>query len=176
MKRALVAALLAVALCAAAGCHRRKKAEPEAAAETGPRIASTVHLGDPKSAPQLIGGFYDIESGAWRWTGKQFTVELGVPFGAAQKGAALVLDLTVPPVVIEKGKSVTLAAAVDGNPLPPETYQTPGDYTYRREVPAALLGHDSVRVTFTLDKTVQAGGGDLRDLGIIATTVGLQAH
>src|SRR5579885_136828 len=96
MKRALVAALLAVAVCAASGCHRKKKTEPEAAAEAGPHIASTVHLGDPKSVPQLIGGFYDIESGAWRWTGKQFTVDLGVPLGAAQKGAALTLDLTVP--------------------------------------------------------------------------------
>jgi len=173
MKRMLVAALLAVVVCTAPGCHKKKKASPEAS-EAGPGIATTVHLGDPKSASQLLGGFYDIENGSWRWTGKQFTVELGRPFGAAQKGAVLELDLTVPAVVIEKSKSVTLAAALDGNVLPPETYGKPGEYTYRREIAPAMLGNGSVKVTFTLDKTIQAGGGDVRDLGIVATTASLK--
>jgi hypothetical protein len=175
MKRALTAALLAAVVCAATGCNEKNKTGPEAAGQ-GPHIATTVHLGDPKSARQLASGFYDIEGGGWRWTGKQFAVQLGVPLGAAQKGAVLELDLTVPPVVIEKGKSVTLAAAVDGTALPPETYSAPGQFTYRREVPAAQLGHDAVKVTFTLDKTIQASGGDVRELGIIATTVGLKGR
>ena len=53
---------------------------------------------------QLVSGFYGIETGAWRWTGKQFAVALGTPAGAAQKGAVLELKLTVPPVTIEKLK------------------------------------------------------------------------
>jgi hypothetical protein len=28
---------------------------------------------------------------------------------------------------------------------------------------------------FTLDKTIQAGGGDMRDLGVVAASVGLKA-
>jgi hypothetical protein len=174
MNRALGVALLAAVLFAPAGCHRKKKAAPEAAVEEGPRTATMVTLGDPKSAPQLVSGFYDIENGAWRWTGKQFTAELGVPFGSGQKGAALELNFTVPDVVIEKSKTVTLSASVDGNALPPETYSKAGEYTYKRDVPPALLNAASVKVTFTLDKTIQPGGGDLRDLGIVAASVGLK--
>lgn len=174
MNRALSAALLAAVLWAPVGCHKKRNAEPQAAVEEAPRLATTVHTGDAKSAPQLVSGFYDIEDGAWRWTGKQFTVELGVPVGAGQAGAALELDFTIPDVVIQKSKNVTLAASVDGNTLPPETYTKAGEYAYQREVPAALLKGSSVKVTFTLDKTIQAGGGDLRDLGVVATSVGLK--
>jgi hypothetical protein len=173
MNRALGVALLAAALWAPVGCHR-KKATESATVEEAPRVASTVHTGDPKSAPQLLSGFYDIENGAWRWTGKQFTVELGVPFGAGQKGATLELDFSIPDVAIAKSKTLTLAASVDGNSLPPETYSKAGEYTYQRDVPAALLQSGSVKVTFTLDKTIQAGGGDLRDLGVVAASIGLK--
>jgi hypothetical protein len=174
MNRALGVALLAAVLWASAGCHSKRKAAPEATVEEGPRTATMVTLGDPKSAPQLVSGFYDIENGAWRWTGKQFTVELGVPFGAGQKGAALELNFTIPDVVIDKSKTVTLAASVDGNALPPETYTKAGEYTYQRDVPPAILQAGTVKVTFTLDKTIQPGGGDLRDLGVVAASVGLK--
>jgi hypothetical protein len=174
MNRALGVALLAAVLWAPAGCHKKRTTSPQAAVEEGPRTATMVTVGDPKSAPQLVSGFYDIENGAWRWTGKQFTVELGVPLGAGQKGAALELNFSIPDVVIEKSKSVTLAASVDGNALPPETYTKAGEYTYKRDVPPALLNAPSVKATFTLDKTIQAGGGDLRDLGIVAARVGLK--
>ena len=172
MKRVLGVALLAAVLWAPAGCHKKKGAE--AAVEEGSRTATMVTLGDPKSAPQLVSGFYDIEGGAWRWAGKQFTVELGVPFGAGQKGAALELNFTVPDVVIAKSKTVTLAASVDGNALPPETYSQPGQYTYSRNIPPALLHAATAKVTFTLDKTIQPGGGDQRDLGIVAASIGLK--
>jgi len=174
MKRALGVALLAAVLWAPAGCHKKKGAASEAAVEEGPRTATMVTLGDPKSAPQLVSGFYDIEGGAWRWTGKQFTVELGVPFDAGQKGAALELNFTVPDVVIAKSKTVTLAASVDGKALPPETYSQPGQYTYSRNIPPALLHAATVKVAFTLDKTIQPGGGDQRDLGIVAASIGLK--
>jgi hypothetical protein len=173
MKRALSFALLLAAAWTSVGCHRRKNPAPQAA-ETGSRFAANVHMGDPKSASQLLGGFYDIENGGWRWTGKQFTVELGPPYGAAQRGATLELSLSVPPVVIEKSRTVTLGASVDGNALPEETYSQPGDYVYRRDVPAALLQGESVKVTFTLDRTIQAAGGDTRDLGVVAVSAGLK--
>jgi hypothetical protein len=174
MNRALGVALLAAVLWAPAGCHRKRNASPEATVEEGPRIATMVTLGDPKTAPQLVSGFYDIENGAWRWTGKEFTVELGVPFGAGQKGATLEANFTIPDVVIEKSKTVTLGASVDGNALPPETYTKAGEYTYKRDVPPALLHAASVKATFTLDKAIQAGGGDLRELGVVAASIGLK--
>jgi hypothetical protein len=175
MRIALGLALVAVLLWIPAGCRRGRKAEAEAAAAGGPRIATTVHMGDPKSAGQLVSGFYDIEDNAWRWTGRQFTVELGTPPGAAQNGATLELQLTVPQPVIDQLKSIQLNASVDGNLLPPETYSQPGVYSYQRDVPAALCGKESVRISFELDKAMAPGATEQRELGVVASSVGLKA-
>ncbi len=176
--RSLCLLLLAAGLGTLLACSRAPQPAPQAAAQSAvaqpSSFASTVHMGDPKSASQLLTGFYGIEAGAWRWTGKQFAVQLGTPYGAASKGAALELKLAIPALAIEKSKSITLAASADGAPLPPETYSAPGAFTYHRDLPPAVLAHDSVKVTFTLDKTFHPGGGDLRELGIVASSVGLK--
>jgi len=89
----------------------------------------------------------------------------GPPSGASQKGATLRLRLSVPPVIVEKLKTITLSATIGGSALAPETYTQPGDYTYTRDVAPALLGGESVRVDFQLDKSMPPTGADLRDLG-----------
>ena len=88
------------------------------------KCSSVLNMGDPKVEPQLVKGFHGVEAGAWRWTEKQFTVALRPPFGASQKGAKLTVKLTVPPVTIEKLKSISLSATAGGTALPPETYST----------------------------------------------------
>ena len=95
-------------------------------------MASTVNMGDPKTESQLVSGFYGVESGAWRWTAKQFSVVLHPPSGSDQKGAKLQLKLTVPSIVIERLKAISLSAAVNGGVLPAETYSRPGGYLYAR--------------------------------------------
>ena len=164
---------LAALLWAPVACKRKSPAAAAPGAVEMKRIATTVQMGDPRAAGQLVSGFYDIEENAWRWTGKQFIVELGTPLGASGQGAALELQFTIPPVVIEKNGPVTLSASVDGNVLPPETYTTPGAHSYRREVPGALLGGESVKASFELDKTTSPGGGDQRVLGIVANSAAL---
>ncbi len=115
-------ALLAALALAPAGCKSKKTVQVQDTIEEGPRMASTIQMGDPKVETQLVSGFYGIESGAWRWTAKQFMAVLRVPAGAAQKGATLDLSLTVPQPVIEKLKSLVLTCSIDGKPLPPETF------------------------------------------------------
>jgi hypothetical protein len=151
------------------GCKRKQ------AVKGASPMASTVHMGDPQTEAQLIGGFYGIEQSAWRWSGRRFSVALGPPLGAAQKGATLQLRLTVPPVVIEKLTTITLSATIGGSALPPETYTQAGDYTYTREVAPALLAGESVRVDFQLDKSMPPSGADLRDLGVVVLSAGLES-
>jgi hypothetical protein len=150
------------------GCKRKQ------AVRVAPRIASTIHMGDPQIASQLISGFYGIEQNAWRWTGRRFSLALSSPFGAAQKGGTLQLRLTVPPVVIEKLKTISLSATIGGSTLPLETYTQAGDYTYTREVAPALFAGESVRVDFQLDKSMPPSGADLRDLGVVVLSAGLE--
>jgi len=166
--------LMAALLLTPAGC-KRKKVKVGATDEETPRMLSVLVMGDKKVEPQLIKGFHGIEADAWRWTEKQFTVALRPPFGSAQKGARLTVKLTVPPPVIEKLKTVSLSANAGGSALPPETYTTVGDYFYVRDIPASLLGGDSLRVDFQLDKAMAPSGADIRELGIIVFTVGLES-
>jgi hypothetical protein len=167
--------MLSIALALAPTGCKNKKVKVQATVEETPRMASAVSMGDPKAETQLTVGFYGVEAGAWRWTAKQFTVVLRPPSGSAQSGGKLELKLTVPPVVIEKLKIISLSAAANGSPLPPETYTQAGDYTYTRDVPASALTADSVRIDFQLDKAIPPTASDLRELGIIVLSAGLES-
>jgi hypothetical protein len=171
----LAALLLAALLPAATGCKRQEVRTAETI-EEAPRLASTVHTGDPASANQLTSGFYDVEAHAWRWTEKQFAVTLRPPVHAAQQGAVLELHLTVPRPSIAKLGTIALSASIGGAALPPETYTRAGDYTYRRPVPASLLAGDAVRIDFQLDKALPPGDVDKRELGVVVSSVGLVAQ
>lgn len=173
MEKSLLCGLLVLAL-APMGC-KNKKVKVQATEEEAPRMASAVSMGDPKAESQLVTGLYGVEAGAWRWTAKQFTVVLRTPNGSQAKGAKLLLKLTVPPVVIEKLKTVSLSATANGNSLPPETYTQPGDYVYTRDVPASALTGESVKVDFQLDKAIPPSGGDLRELGVIVLNASLES-
>ena len=173
MRRRAVAALCCLLIAAAPACKRRK-VRTAATDEETPRMASVLNLGDPKVEPQLVTGFYGVESGAWRWSAKQFTVSLRPPLGAAANGAKLTVKITVPQVVIDKNKNVTLSATIGNAALAPETYTTAGDYFYTRDVPASALAGESVRADFVLDKAMAPSGADIRELGIIVFSIGLE--
>jgi hypothetical protein len=138
-------------------------------------LQSTVNTSDPHIAGQLLDGFYAVEDGAWRWSAKQFSVKLRVPEGASKKGGTLRLLLTVPPAVIEKSGSIALSASLEGSTLASETYSAAGQYTYRRDVPASLLGGSDTTVTFQLDKSMTPDGPDKRDLGVVVSTIALES-
>ena len=167
-------AVLAAVLLGAGGCnYERIPRQPTI--EEAPRLASTVHMGDATAAAQLVSGFYGIEGGGWRWTQKQFAVTLRPPVQAARKGAVLEVHLTAPEPSIQALKSLTLTVSVGGSTLAPETYRKAGEYVYRRDVDAKLISGDAVRIDFQLDKAIAPGATDLRELGIVVTSVGLVA-
>jgi hypothetical protein len=168
MRKLLIAALL----LAAPACKRARVSHVDTV-EEAPRLASSFQMGDRTMARQLASGFYDIESDAWRWTMQKFAVNLHPPARSAQQGAVLELHLTVPESSIEKLGSITLSATIGGTALAPETYSKGGAYSYRRDVPANLLAGDAVRVDFQLDKAIPPGDADKRELGVVASSVGL---
>ncbi len=168
---------IALALCLLlVGCkHRDKKIRVQQTDEEGSALLSVIHMADPKAAPQLMSGFYSVEEGTWRWAMGKFAVALRPPRGAAVKGATLHLRFTLVPASIDKLKTISLAASVNGTPLSPESYTQPGAFDYSRDVDAKLLEGDSVNVEFTLDKFLPAGALEQRELGAIVTSAGLEA-
>jgi len=157
-------------LLASPGCKRRHRSS----AQTQLPVSS-VFAGDPSVAGHFTKGFYQIEEHAWRWTGKQFSVELSPPLHANQTGAQLVMKLAVPDAVLQKSNSLQLSASIQGYNLEPQTYTKPGQYTYTRDVPGDKLQSSVVQIDFAVDHTLPPTQSDIRELGIIVSQVGLVA-
>ena len=171
------AMVLAVGALWCAGCSNNKVPVKDTVEETptAPKLLPAVNMGDPKAEKQLLSGFYAIEANAWRWTGKDFSVALKPPMGSAAQGAILDFELSAPQAAIDKLHSVTLSATVNGNALAPETFSQEGAASYKRELAANLLGGDLVRIDFHLDKAMPPANGDMRQLGVVARSVALEA-
>ena len=166
--------LVALVMGGCQGKHSRTAVQNEEPADA-PGISSTVKMNNPATAAQLVKGFYGIEGNSWRWTAREFSVNLKPPLTSAQSGATVTLALTVPDVTIQKAGTVKLTASVGGKDLKTETYSKPGPYTFAADIPAAELTKDTVRIDFKLDKAIPPGPGDGRELGVIAASVGLES-
>ncbi len=166
-----VVLLMSLVVVGSTGCKRKKKrAQDEPAG-----LATMLQAADPRAATQLLRGFHDVESGAWRWTAKSFAVTLHPPAGASVKGATLVLKFVFPEISLQKLGPITISAKVGSEQLAPETVDSAGDKSYSREVPASALKEDAVTVEFMLDKAIPPGTQDIRELGIIMNMVGFEA-
>lgn len=173
--RAYLAIALSVCLLLSGCKQREKKIRLQQTDEDAATLASMIHMGDPRTAPQLLTGFYEIESNSWRWTMGKFAVALRPPRNAAIRGATLRFKFVIPEPVMEKVKKMTLTAAVTGAPLKPQTYTQSGEAEYSRDVDAKLLAGEAVNVEFSLDNFLPAGAIEQRELGVIATSVGFEA-
>lgn len=173
MRRLTISAALALVILAAPGC-KKKAQNVQYVEDGGSQLATAVNVADPRTAIQLLRGFYDLESDSWRWTSSKFAVALRPPKDPAGEGVKLYLDYTVPEVFLKKVPKTTLSVTVDGKPLEPETITTSGSRKYERLVPAELLKGDVVTVEFVLDKFLPPGESDQRELGLIVTQAGLR--
>jgi len=159
--RLLVLSSLLVALTlAGAGCHK-----------PGPQ--RIIRMSDLHTQKQLLRGFYDLEAGAWRWTGQSFTVGLKVPSGAQSKGAVLTLQGTIPPEAVQNAP-LEINASVAGTALPVQSFTKSGELIYRADVPGSALDQGVILADFTLSSSHRVPG-DLRDLGIIASVISLRS-
>jgi hypothetical protein len=140
--------------------------------DTGPRMASVVRMSDPNANTQLLSGFYPVENNSWRWTAGKFSALLRTPLAAAEHGATLTLAFNIPEIVIQKLGTITITPAINGTAMMPSTYKAAGIYALTVDVPTSMLSGESVRADFTLDKSIPPGT-DKRELGIIATSIGL---
>jgi hypothetical protein len=171
VRRLTLAAFVAILVLIPAACKRKPKPHL-VEVPVFVHVASVVNMNDADAAEQLLSGFYAVEDNAWRWVARSFSVALRPPAGAAQSGARLTLKFNLQPGVLKQGP-VTVRASVDGQDLPPETYTAAGTQSYVRDIPASKLGKDVV-VNFACDKAMSPGNGDVRELALIVSSVGLE--
>jgi hypothetical protein len=137
---------------------------------------SSIHMADPRGAPQLIKGFHAIEQNSWRWTMGKFAITLKPPPGASERGGKLSLQVNVPDAVIQNVKATALSASLDGKVLGSATYTAPGEYLFAVEVPKEGLGGEAATFDFALDRFIKAGLLDQRELGVVVTSVALESR
>jgi hypothetical protein len=172
--RALFGLTMIAAISIAGGsCKAKRRVRVETVEEDAGPLASFVRTGEPKTAVQLVRGFYALESGAWRWTKSEFSVTLRPPAGAEQNGARLEIKLTVPEAVIAKIPETNLLCTVNGHAVEPEKINKAGDLLVKRDIPASALTGDAVTFDFRVDKFLAAGQVEERELGLIVLSVGL---
>jgi len=110
------------------------------------------------------GGWHRPEEAGWRWTERKFAIRIeSARFTGADE---IRLELYVPEIVLAGGKSVTLRALANGQPLAPERFLSPGLYEYRRKLPVPA-GESDVRIDFSLDRALPPDAADSRERGII---------
>jgi hypothetical protein len=179
---ALIAALLILELAckhkgspsiAGGGDDAKAPAVPAVQSLVSSVPLSVIKMSDPAAEPQLVRGFYGVESGSWRWTASKFAVTLRPPDRSAQTGATLQFQFSLPEVIVNKVGPVTLSASVNGKALPSQTYAKPGEYIYTTAVPAAALNSATAAVEFSTNKAMPPSNGDKRELALVAVSVGL---
>jgi len=170
-----LASVLALIALAPAGCRIRKKSARRAPAEEDGQLASVVNVADPRASVQLTQGFYSVESDAWRWTAKNFSVALRPPKGADQKGMTLQLSFVLPEVSLNRLGPMTVSGRANGVDLGSETFSKSGELSYHRDVPPNALTGEVVVVDFSLDKALPPTPQDQRELGIVVSAIGLVA-
>ncbi len=143
------------------------------AARAAPVLLSSVNVADPQAEEQLIDGFYELENGAWRWTMRRFAVALQ-PLESGADSVFLEMRFTVPEIVAGRFGGAKIMAKVNGNELEPESFEGQGGFLYSQEVAASVLSGGPARVEFELENAVTAGEADLRELGIIVTSIALK--
>lgn len=141
---------------------------------SNPEASSSVNMGDPAQAAQLLNGFYSIEADKWRWTAKYFSVLLKAPAGSERNGAELSLTIFLPDAQLHRLGPMTLSADTGGKALPARTFTEAGEHTYSAAIPAEALQSGLVLVNFQFDKAAdKLGNGDQRELSAVVTAVGL---
>lgn len=155
----------------AAACTRKTRPDPMATIEEPQELSSSISMGNPADAEQLLHGFYDAESNAWRWTMRRFAVSLRPPAGAKLKGAKLLMRFTVPEAAAEALKGLEIQAAVSGVKLTPFRAAGTGEQEFTAVVPKESLAGEAVTVEFELSKWMAPGVIDGRELGVVVSEI-----
>jgi hypothetical protein len=138
-----------------------------------PGPQNIIRMADLHTQKQLLRGFYQLEAGAWRWTEKDFSVMLKVPEDASKKGGVLTLQGSLPPESVQNGP-LEINSRIGDTTLKNKSFSKPGEIIYRVDVPPSALTTPLVAAEFSLNSTHRVPG-DVRDLGVIATVIGLRA-
>jgi hypothetical protein len=141
---------------------------------SGPAPASRITTGDPRCAAQLD-GFHQIEEEGWRWSSKKFAATLGMPARRQAGGLQLILSFYLPDTLIRKLGPVTLTARLGGGVIARQVYSQPGARQLAARLDGVILDPRRNTFQFELDKCVGPTPDDKRQLGLIVSSIAINA-
>jgi hypothetical protein len=127
----------------------------------------TLRASDPNFLKQST-GFYLLEQGGWRWTGRQFSLS----FPGSLSARTLTVHVNVPEAEIQKLGAITMSIRAGNHDLAPETFSRAGDVEVTRSVEPEW----DKRFDFRVDKTLAPTAGDNRELGTIFVSAKLDSR
>jgi hypothetical protein len=125
-----------------------------------------INMSDPDALSQLT-GVYGREANGWRWTGPRFSATLG----PAANASWLALDLYIAEASVKRLGRLTLSGSIGSNRLSPETYDQPGEFTYKRRINPDWFATGPATIEFKLDKWLPASAEDSRELGLVLRAI-----
>ena len=136
-------------------------------------LPSYLLLGDIRSRPQLVSGWYMIEDGAWRWMAPEAEAVLRpLPDPAAQ----FELRLFFPPDFMRRaGSPVTVSVMLNGKPLTGAIYYEPGSHRVVQNVPRESLTWPTTNVSIRVNPFLPPDSTDQRALGAVVEGLGFVA-
>jgi hypothetical protein len=131
-------------------------------------ILAESRLAENTCGLDLERGWHELEHGGWRWTERRFSLRLNLSAPLAPATLRLVFHLSEP--VLARRPAVTVEAKLNGQPLPPATFSTPGEHEYTATIAALPAG--PAHVEFELDSALAPVGGEEREIGGILISFG----
>ena len=110
----------------------------------------------PQLQAQRLDGWYAPEDNERCWTTKRFS--LGVTLPLERPIGGFMFRAYAP-------GGMTLECCIGGEPIHSETYETPGDFTFRSPLPPYAAHEPILKLDFSVESTF-AAPGDTRELGI----------
>jgi 2-polyprenyl-3-methyl-5-hydroxy-6-metoxy-1,4-benzoquinol methylase len=131
-------------------------------------ILAKSRLAAPPSGFRLGRGWHHLEYDAWRWTERAFSME--VVSYAPLRPATLRFVFQLPEAVFANASALRLSVRINGTPLAPGIYSTPGEHEYIGAIPSLDAG--TATVEFELDRAIGPTDIDRRELGLLVDLSG----
>jgi tRNA (mo5U34)-methyltransferase len=118
-------------------------------------------------------GWHELEYGAARWTERRFSARLDV--AAPLAPATLRFRFHLPEALVGRRPLTRLRASVNGSPLPPAEFSTPGEHEYSATLPSVPAGVAAIEFELSFEHEAAAVGptdSDQRELGVMVYFTG----
>ena len=145
-----------------AGCQGKVSEPADPAADERIFVLLKSKRLHPEFYVRPLDGIYPVEESGWRWTAKQFHLEVTVARDLPPSEFAL--RFVVPAAVLQAGAPVMVTCSIGGHPAGSLSIEEADEFEFRGKFPPAF--NSPLRLDFSVESQFQSEN-DRRELGVI---------